>query len=191
MPVCPGWWEVSGLLEANDRTQSKKFTSRWWWKGLQGVPYICQHGSCKPNILLIDDRLSNKGSGGHAREMTTLLNSLCFVKKKKKKNGVCPANMDHSILCWKSNILHWLTDWCDQTWTLQTVLNYPECSPRCLVAAAAPERSKCSLAARLAVSRSLPSTMCCTHKSITPINLVREWNGDCFGWVKINTACSL
>lgn len=39
------------------------------------------------------------------------------------------------------------------------------------------------LAARLAVSRSLPSTLCYTHKSITPINLAGEWNGDgdCFG----------
>lgn len=45
------------------------------------------------------------------------------------------------------------------------------------------------LAARLAVSRSLPSTLCCKLKSITPINLAREWNedGDCFASVKINT----
>lgn len=38
------------------------------------------------------------------------------------------------------------------------------------------------LAARLAVSKSLPYTLCCKLKSITPINLVGEWNGagDCF-----------
>lgn len=45
------------------------------------------------------------------------------------------------------------------------------------------------LAARLVVSGSLPSTSCCKHKSITPINLAGEWNGDgdCFASVKINT----
>ena len=38
------------------------------------------------------------------------------------------------------------------------------------------------LAARLAVSRSLLSTLCCKHKPITPINLAGKWNGDgdCF-----------
>lgn len=45
------------------------------------------------------------------------------------------------------------------------------------------------LAARLVVSGSLPSPLCCKHKSITAINLAGERHRevDCFAPVKLNT----
>ena len=170
------------------------------WR-ISRASHICHQGSCKPNTSLIDwhpkQRSCFKGSAESLRETLPrswhILSSKVATNEQRRNiflviSGVLSRKFFRSGLC---------TEKQDSNPTMTDLLRHADllnCVKLPRVLALLSRHSNCYvalqllLAARLAVSRSLPSTLCCKLKSITPINLAGERNGDgdCFAWVQIN-----
>lgn len=163
--------------------------------------HLCHQRSCKPNTSLIDWHPSREIV---LKEVPSRWRRPCHAadisyhrKRPQPNNEKNIFLVISSVLSRKFFRLGLCTEKQETYPTMTDLLRHADllnCVKLPRVLASLSRHSNCYvalqllLAARLAVSRSLPSTLCCKLKSITPINLAGERNGDgdCFAWVQTN-----
>lgn len=162
------------------------------------MSHICHQGSCKPNTLLIDRHSCREIV---LKEVLSRWWRPCHIADISSQRKCPQLSNDGNYVGHTSCNLWWFSVMYNNLKSYPAMADFIRhvdllnCIKLPRVLASLSRHSNCYvalqllLAARLAVSRSLPSTSFCKHKSITPINLAGEWNGDgdCFAWVKINT----